>query len=128
MIQARQIHFLPQKNLVIIIMYHATPKPLPQNQIPKVKTLCEELGFGHSYDRLESSLKESTQLWRKQFKTKDGIPGMDLTNWRSVQVQNDLTHMTKEYLSKGGYGFKYWPPKGDLSPNRIPEYPKDQHR
>ena len=82
------------------------------------------MGFGHSYDRPESFLKESTQSWRKQYKTREGTLGRNLVEWRQQKTQVDLEFMTIDYLEIGEYGLKHWP----ANTIGILEYPKDRHR
>jgi len=91
-----------------------------QSQVPKVKDLCDSLGFKASSDRPHNSLTDSTHLWRRQYTTSDGTPGNQLLDWKSSKVQGDLRRMARDYLEVGGYGFRHWPPQSDL------EYPEDQ--
>lgn len=74
-------------------MYAPFP-PIPQSQIPNVKKLCEDLVSSHR----ESNLKETTQSFRKRYKTKDGIPGRNLIEWRQAKTQEDLYYMAVEYM------------------------------
>lgn len=76
---------------------------IPQSQIPNVKKLCEELGYHH----LQSKLKETTQNFRKQYKTKDGISGRNLIEWRQAKTQEDLYYMATKYLAS--YRQELWP-------------------
>lgn len=99
-----------------------------QNRIPKVKDLCQALGFGVSIERPEQDLKDSTQNWRKQYITSDGTFGKDLKEWRSAKTQNDLLAMSRDYLEIGGWGMSHWPSSGNESPRDIPEYPRDQQK
>ena len=106
----------------------ARKTPIPQNQIPKVKHLCQALGFGGPHDKSEHDLKDSTQSWRKQYVTSDGTRGKDLKEWRSPKTQNDLLCMTRDFLESGGYGVQHWPTKGIASPRQILEFPIDQQK
>jgi hypothetical protein len=105
-------------------MFPFSRPPITQNQIPTVKKICEDLGFGDPLDKPESYLKESTQSWRKQYKTREGTLGRSLIEWRQPRTQIDLKSMTIDYLEKGGYGVKHWP----ANTLGILEYPKDRHR
>ncbi len=109
-------------------MSNSTRQIIQQNQIPRVKDLCQALGFGNTYDRTEQVLKDSTQSWRKHYKTSEGIPGKDLTEWRTAKMQEDLWRMSKDYLDGGGYGMIHWPSQGKASPRSVPEYPRDELR
>lgn len=108
------------------MMLNSTTHIIQQNQIPRVKDLCQALGFGNTYDRTEQDLKDSTQIWRKQYKTTEGVPGKSLTEWRTIKTQEDLWFMSKDYLDIGGYGRYHWPSKGKASPKSVLEYPRDE--
>ena len=109
-------------------MFQPSKPPIPQNQIPTVKKICQDLGFGFSYDRQEHHLKEASQAWRRQYVTHDAIPGKDLRKWKEAKTQKDLTTMAKDFLEKGGYGKKLWPAGWSSPSKRLPEYPRDKDR
>ena len=96
-------------------------------QIPPVKKICHDLGFGIYVDRPDHQLKEASQTWRRQYVTDLGVPGKDLREWRDLKTQIDLTAMVDAFLEKGGYGEKLWPSRNSPS-RRIPEYPRDRKR
>ncbi|MCJ1363005.1 hypothetical protein MMC16_002111 [Acarospora aff. strigata] len=70
---------------------------LVANRIPTVTVLCNELGFG-TETKAMSELTNTTQYWRKQYKTPGGKAGRDLTEWKDDQDQEDLKLMTRDYL------------------------------
>ena len=107
-------------------MSSASPAPIPQNQIPIVKELCENLGFESLSDR--QALLDSTHQWRRTYRCDDGTLGKDLVDWKSAKTQENIMIMTREYLDRAGNGTKFWPGKGRPRPRMIPEYPEDKLR
>ncbi len=93
-----------------------------------MKDLCRALGFGDLQERSEQDLKDSTRSWRKIYRTADGIPGKDLTDWSSVKTQDALRCMSIDYLNRGAYGTVYWPSRDNASPRNVFEYPKDEEK
>ncbi|KAL6719455.1 hypothetical protein ACLMJK_003695 [Lecanora helva] len=87
--------------------------PRPQGRIPNVKTLCAELGFSNDFDskfdRHFSVLKEATQMWRKQYKSKIELPVKDLCKWKDPQTQDELENIARSFLFQGDYGKEFWP-------------------
>ena len=77
-----------------------------------------------------SELTNTTQYWRKQYKTPGGKAGRDLTEWKDDQDQEDLKLMTRDYLKGGGFGSRLWPTTAPL-PGGLKttlEYPADKER
>lgn len=101
---------------------------MPQSRLPKVKELCEALGFGSASGRPSIDLTESTQSWRKQYRTSDGVAGKDLLEWRQQMIRHALMKMALDYLELGGYGRRHWPSVRSESLRNVPEYPRDDQQ
>ena len=93
---------------------------IPANQIPKVRDLCQALGFGapsHSFLR-------SLIIWRRNHKTAFGKSGMDITDWTSATERHTLGLMVQHYLETDGHGDRKWPSDG--MPRTRLKYPNDE--
>ncbi len=104
------------------------PKKKPKlvaNRIPNVTVLCKELGFG-TEARPMTELTNTTQFWRKRYKTPSGSAGKDLTDWK--HDQEDFYLMTQEYLDGHGFGAQLWPTRLPEDPPSVLEYPADKER
>ena len=117
-----------QYSTISFEMFQSSKPPIAQNRIPIVKELHESLGFGPAFNRSVADLKDSTHHFRKEYLTSDGTAGRDLTDWKTLKTQNELSRMTRTFLEDEHYGLKYWPSRGSASPRRIPEYPKDSEK
>lgn len=90
-----------------------------QKDIPRVKQLCESLGFRSGSDRPHFQLTDLTQQWRRQYRTKHGTLGSELKEWRNPKVQDDFESMTKDFLDNRGP--QLWP-----AGSGFLEYPYDK--
>lgn len=95
--------------------------PILASQIPKVKGLCQALGFGPSWLKFSRSLN----AWRRKYKTASGASGMHVTNWALEMDRFDLGVMAQRYLETEEHARKHWPSSGRASPRIRPEYPRD---
>ena len=102
--------------------------PSAQKEVPKIRDLCESLGFRTSSDRPQHQLTDSTHVWRRKWRTEGNVAGKDLKTWKAPEVQAQLLRMTLAYLEGGGHGPKLWPTRGSSSPALAPEYTKDKDR
>lgn len=78
-----------------------------QKDIPRVKELCDSLGFRMGSDRPHFQLVDHTHKWRREFVTDDGIPGTELKEWRNPKHQDGLECMTEAFLESRGEAL--WP-------------------
>ena len=101
---------------------------ITQKDIPKVKELCDSLGFRAASSRPHNLLTDSTHVWRRQYITKDGVQGKDLREWKLPKVRAGLEEMATAFLDDGHYGERHWPAMGYPSPRDVPEYPKDRSK
>ena len=95
--------------------------PLAQKDIPRVKELCDLLGFGTPLAGPHHILTDSTHSWRRRYLTDSGIPGKDLKEWKSPQTQTDLEQMARKFLEDGGYGQRLWPMGSIFMKLRYPD-------
>ena len=97
-----------------------------QKDIPRVKELCDLLGFRIGSDRPHFTLTDLTHTWRRQYVADDGTPGNELKEWRNPKTQDGLESMTMSYLGDQGYGEKLWPSKHSSHPDEFLEYRKNK--
>ena len=96
--------------------------PTPQSQIPKVKELCQALGFGTDRTKIQKYLI----AWRSDYRTASGVSGIYLIDWALEKDRFDLGVMAQRYLETEGHARKHWPSSGRASPRIMPEYPTDE--
>jgi hypothetical protein len=85
--------------------------------IPNITALRKDLDYGNSRLQRCTAFYDDVRVFRKKFRTAQGIPGVDLHQWKSREHQTGLDEMTDAYLNKEGNGAVFWPDQGD-SPNR----------
>jgi hypothetical protein len=106
----------------------STPPKLLAANIPSITTLRNDLDYGHSGLPRCAAFCDDTRAFRKKFVTSDGVPGSDLHDWKSCQVQDGLTEMTVAYLDKEGNGAMFWPDDKASSKYNKYQYSKDHER
>lgn len=101
---------------------------MAQNQIPRVRELEEQLGFGGTNGRSAADLKDCTHHFRREYLTSDGTPGRDLKDWRTSRTQTELLRMARTFLEDEHYGMKFWSASTNSSSKRGLEFPKDSDK
>ena len=81
-----------------------------QKDIPKVKEICDSLGFQAGSSRPHFQLADVTHEWRRRYRTEDGTPGTELKEWRNLKTQDGLDSMAEEFLERRGE--QLWPVAG----------------
>lgn len=107
------------------IMESPTVQPIGIVQIPNMNALREKLGYSASTPTAHAALTGAIRAWCEEYKSPDGTPAKDLTDWKSADVQMKLTLLARDFLVKGGHGPRLWPAQ---NPPKIPEWPRDKER
>lgn len=90
--------------------------PTPTAFIPSITDLRNALDYGNPKLPRCTAFTDDMRVFRKKFRTKNGVCGVDLYDWKSEEGQSDLTEMTIAYLDTEGNGFVFWP-DDPASPN-----------
>src|SRR5271163_1243193 len=78
------------------------------SKVPSVKELCDGLGFERASPIETSVFTDTTHPFRKSYSCSDGSPGSNLTNWNSIDVQQELTAMAGSFLTERDNGERFW--------------------
>ncbi|KAI1079008.1 hypothetical protein F5B20DRAFT_189652 [Whalleya microplaca] len=77
--------------------------------LPKITTLRHELDYGDAGSDRCAAFYDDVRAFRKKFHTRNGIPGINLHDWKSQEHQSGLSEMTVAYLDTHGNGPLFWP-------------------
>ena len=85
--------------------------------IPKITELRNELDYGNPQLPRCMAFYDDIRVFRRKYRTSQGVPGFNLWDWKSREHQAGLTEMTQAYLDEEGNGRVFWPAE-ESSPNR----------
>lgn len=85
--------------------------------VPNITTLRNELDYGNSQLQRCMAFYDDIRVFRRKYRTSQGVPGLDLWDWKSREHQAGLVEMTQAYLEKEGNGRVFWPDE-ESSPYR----------
>ena len=94
--------------------------PPAQKDVPRVKEICDLLGFRASSTRPHHCLTDATHLFRRSYVTATGVSGKDLMVWKSSQ--DELKHMAADFLEKHPSLF---PAENNSEPSTTTAYARD---
>lgn len=84
-------------------------KPAMQlSNVPLLKELCNKLGFQCALSRTVDDFINVVYIFRKNYKTSDSIPGIELKDWNIAAVQNELSIIASTFLDEAGNGDRFW--------------------
>lgn len=83
--------------------------------IPKIGDLRKLLGFTDQSSPSSKIFNDKLRAFRREYKTADGLAGVDLHDWKSQEHQKELTLMVRSFLSNNNDGKDFWP--GDQDTN-----------
>jgi hypothetical protein len=78
------------------------------SDIPKITPLQTSLGFPRS-DPASRFFVRTYKKFIKDYKTRDGVPGVSLTKWSDVRQRVELEIMAKRFAVVDGRGQQFWP-------------------
>ena len=105
-------------------MTQVADDPILTLEIPKVKVLCQDLGFIDTDSQIK--FRASVTNWRKGYRTASGIKGTALLGWDSEDERYDLGIMAQQFLESGSNAQDFWPSDGRSSAQVSPRYPNDK--
>ncbi|RMJ17138.1 hypothetical protein CDV36_003184 [Fusarium kuroshium] len=93
--------------------------------IPSLTELRKSLGYGHRGEEQDIAFKRALTAQVETFVSRDNLPGVSFTKWKTPAHQKGLRDMTKDFLFVKGKGLEFWPDDPN-SPNKRPlEYTRD---
>ena len=108
-------------------MRPARKKPaIPLSNVPPVKELCEKLGFQHALSRQVTDFVDTTRAFRKNYRTSNGTPGTELTDWNQGTIQHELFTMAIKFLDEARNGVRFWSDTRPWSEDGDLNYPEDK--
>ena len=97
------------------MIFPPSPK-VSASSIPNITNLREALDYGNPSLRRCMAFYDDIRVFRKIFRTANGIHGLDLHDWNSEEHQTGLDEMTTSYLDGKHNGALFWP-QDEASPN-----------
>ncbi|KAI8684713.1 hypothetical protein NCS57_00138100 [Fusarium keratoplasticum] len=93
--------------------------------IPSLTELRKSLGYGHRGEERDIAFKRALTAQVETFVSKDNLPGVSFTKWKTLAHQKGLRDMTKDFLFVKQKGPEFWPDDPN-SPNKRPlKYTRD---
>ncbi|RSM10676.1 hypothetical protein CEP52_003475 [Fusarium oligoseptatum] len=93
--------------------------------IPSLTELRKSLGYGHRGEEQDIAFKRALTAQVETFVSRDNLPGVSFTKWKTPAHQKGLRDMTKDFLVIKQKGPEFWPDDPN-SPNRRPlEYTRN---
>jgi hypothetical protein len=96
------------------------------SQVPSVRELCNRLGFERATQAETTVFTDTTHAFRKSYRCSNGSSGSSLTEWNSVNVQQELSAMALEFLDAGGNGERFWSDSRRWKEEGDLMYPEDR--
>ncbi|KAI8719371.1 hypothetical protein NCS52_00717800 [Fusarium sp. LHS14.1] len=93
--------------------------------IPSLTELRKSLGYGHRGEEQDIAFKRALTVQVETFVSRDSLPGVSFTKWKTPAHQKGLREMTKDFLITKGKGPEFWPDDPNSSNRRPLEYTRD---
>ncbi|KAM6537444.1 hypothetical protein FALCPG4_003365 [Fusarium falciforme] len=93
--------------------------------IPSLTELRKSLGYGHRGEKQDIAFKKALTTQVETFVSKDNLPGVSFTQWKTPAHQKGLREMTKDFLAFKQKGPEFWPDDPNSSNKRPLEYTRD---
>ncbi|KAI8691514.1 hypothetical protein LRP88_08770 [Fusarium phalaenopsidis] len=93
--------------------------------IPSLTELRKSLGYGHRGEEQDIAFKRALTAQVETFVSKDNLPGVSFTKWKTPAHQKGLREMTKDFLVIKGKGPEFWPDDPNSSNKRPLKYTRD---
>ncbi|KAM6532024.1 hypothetical protein FSOLCH5_001459 [Fusarium solani] len=93
--------------------------------IPSLTELRKSLGYGHRGEKQDIAFKKALTTQVETFVSKDNLPGVSFTQWKTPAHQKGLQEMTKDFLAFKQKGPEFWPDDPNSSNKRPLEYTRD---
>jgi hypothetical protein len=81
---------------------------LRSSKIPRVRELCESLGFGKATVTEEQVFIDATDKWRRSYIHGGRQIGADFLAWKKPDVQEILDQMARQFILQDNNGAKFW--------------------
>jgi hypothetical protein len=96
------------------------------SKVPSVTELCDRLGFERATPIETSVFTDTTHAFRKSYKCSNGSAGASLTDWYSVDVQQELAAMAGRFLTERDNGERFWSDSRRWKEDGDLTYPEDR--
>ncbi|KAH7273651.1 hypothetical protein MRS44_001462 [Fusarium solani] len=93
--------------------------------VPSLTELRKSLGYGHRGEERDIAFKRALTAQVETFVSKDNLPGVSFTKWKTPAHQKGLREMTKDFLVIKQKGLEFWPDDPNSSNKRPLEYTRD---
>ncbi|EEU48774.1 uncharacterized protein NECHADRAFT_75259 [Fusarium vanettenii 77-13-4] len=93
--------------------------------IPSLTELRKSLGYGHRGEEQDIAFKRALTAQVETFVSRDNLPGVSFTKWKTPAHQKGLREITKDFLAIKQKGPEFWPNDPNSSNRRPLEYPRD---
>ncbi|KAJ4146662.1 hypothetical protein NW754_002127 [Fusarium falciforme] len=93
--------------------------------IPSLTELRKSLGYGHRGEERDIAFKRALTAQVETFVSKDNLPGVSFTKWKTPAHQKGLREITKDFLVIKQKGPEFWPDDPNSSNKRPLEYTRD---
>ncbi|RSL71419.1 hypothetical protein CEP53_001498 [Fusarium sp. AF-6] len=93
--------------------------------IPSLTELRKSLGYGHRGEEQDIAFKRALTAQVETFVSRDNLPGVSFTKWKTPAHQKGLQDMTKDFLFVKGKGLEFWPDDPNSPKKRPLEYTRD---
>jgi hypothetical protein len=93
--------------------------------VPSLTELRKSLGYGHRGEERDIAFKRALTAQVETFVSKDNLPGVSFTKWKTPAHQKGLQEMTKDFLVIKQKGLEFWPDDPNSSNKRPLEYTRD---